>query len=91
MNQNVSQNILLLKDNEQIQILQYLSKDFRNKTETAAKNQKASQKINSPAAIFLFFFKKISRARKNKITIRAINCCNINNVKCFRQLAENKC
>ena len=31
MNANVSQNFLLLKDYEQIQILQYLSKDFRKK------------------------------------------------------------
>jgi len=31
MNTNVSQNFLLLKDYEQIQILQYLSKDFRKK------------------------------------------------------------
>ena len=31
MNKNVSQNFLLMKDNEQIQILQYLSKDFRKK------------------------------------------------------------
>ena len=31
MNQNVSQNFLLLKDYEQIQILQYLSKDFRKR------------------------------------------------------------
>ena len=31
MNKNVSQNFLLLKDYEQIQILQYLSKDFRKK------------------------------------------------------------
>jgi hypothetical protein len=31
MNANVSQNFLLLKDYEQIQILQYLSKDFRKR------------------------------------------------------------
>ena len=31
MNKNVSQNFLLLKDYEQIQILQYLSKDFRKR------------------------------------------------------------
>jgi hypothetical protein len=31
MNANVSQNFLLMKDYEQIQILQYLSKDFRKK------------------------------------------------------------
>jgi len=31
MNKNVSQNFLLMKDYEQIQILQYLSKDFRKK------------------------------------------------------------
>lgn len=31
MNKNVSQNFLLLKDYKQIQILQYLSKDFRKK------------------------------------------------------------
>ena len=31
MNRNVSQNFLLLKDYEQIQILQYLSKDFRKR------------------------------------------------------------
>jgi hypothetical protein len=31
MNKNISQNFLLMKDNEQIQILQYLSKDFRRR------------------------------------------------------------
>jgi len=31
MNKNVSQNFLLLKDYEQIQIIQYLSKDFRKR------------------------------------------------------------
>ena len=31
MNKNISTNFLLLKDNEQKQIIQYLSKDFRRK------------------------------------------------------------
>lgn len=65
MNKNVSQNFLLMKDYEQIQILQYLSKDFRRRNLFNHFQYLYSLKIK--------YFKNLNTQQHNQKTIIPVN------------------